>query len=133
MYPCATFHSLDGLSWKLEDETFMEGLLRIGGDEILEDAAISSEFYSATLSDTASRNREAYRELVRRQEEERWLNYVNYGSGTLQGDERFKTRERIKFELFKSDIEKPIEQRADERELRAARVQQWSIYETSKA
>jgi hypothetical protein len=132
MYPCATFHSLDGLSWKLEDETFMEGLLRVGGDEILEDAAINSEFYSATLSDTANSNREAYAELVRVQEEKRWLDYVNYGREVLQGDERFKTRERIKFELFKSDIEKPIEQRADERELRAGRIQQWITYETSK-
>ncbi len=74
-----------------------------------------------------------YRELIRRQEEERWLDYVNYGGEFLTGDETIKARKRRKHELFIAEINKPMEQRADEREFRAARIQQWSIYEATRA
>ncbi len=132
MYPCAQFNTLDGNSWNAEDENFTEAFLRIGGEEILEAAAEDQAVYCNALSDAANGNRETYKEFIRQQEEERWLDYVNYGNETLKGSETIYARKRRMYELFVAEIEKPIEQRVDERELRAARIQQWSIYEASK-
>ncbi len=133
MYPCAKFHSLDGLSWSAADETFTEAFLRCGGQEIVKAATEDRAEFSIVLSDTASTNVEAFREHVRQQEEERWSNFVEYGREILTGGESVSERLKIKRNLRNAELKKPIEQRADEREFRAARIQQWSICEASRA
>ncbi len=133
MYPCAQFHSLDGLSWSAADENFTEVFLRCGGQELVEAANADRAEYSNILSDTANVNLEDYKEHIRQQEEERWLNYANYGREFLTGSETINARKRRKHELFIAEINKPMEQRADEREDRAARIQQWSINEATRA
>jgi hypothetical protein len=88
--------------------------------------------FSIILSDTASTNVKAFREHVRQQEEERWSNFVEYGREVLTGGESVSERLKIKRNLRNAELKKPIEQRADERELRAERIRLWSVYEASK-
>jgi hypothetical protein len=135
MYPCAQFHSLDGLSWSAADETFTEAFLRCAGRELVEAANADRAEYSSILSDTADANLEAYNEHIRQQEERRWLDFVEYGRDVLLAGEKETVSKRLKIkrELRNAEFKKPIEQRAEEREDRAARIQQWSIYEATRA